>query len=69
MKNLVSTAVVKQDVKYEIFAQFKKLLYSRSEDAFERENKVFLDTIKGVEIKAGDKYVQLTTYYLKNWES
>ena len=30
---------------------------------------MFLDTIKTVEVKAGDKYVKLDDYYRKNWES
>ena len=52
----------------EIYAQFKKLLYSRSEDVFDKENAVFMNIIEGVEVRTGDEYVQLTNYYVKNWE-
>ena len=54
-------------MKTDIFAQFRKVLYSRNEEIFDTENEVFLEMVKGVEIKAGDKYVQLDEYYKKNW--
>ena len=62
---LVSSALARTDKKGEIFDQFKKVLYSRSVEIFEKENKVFVDTIKTVEVKAGDKYVMLDDYYRK----
>ena len=69
IRNLVSTALVRQEQKVEIFSQFKKVLYSRTEAVFTDENKIFLALVKDVEVRSGGSYVQLETYYSNNWES
>ena len=69
IRNLVTTALVKQKEKVEIFSQFKKVLYSRTEDIFEKENIVFMEMIQNVEVRTTGGYVQLSTYYIKNWKS
>ena len=68
-RNLISTALARQEVKNEIYKQFQKVLLSRSETKFEQENECFLKLVDGVEVKSGKNYVQLKSYYMKNWYS
>ena len=70
IKNLVTTALARQEKKHEIFSQFKKVLYSRTEAIFVKENKTFLEIVKDIEVRAGKGgYVKLSKYYSDNWES
>ena len=68
-RTLITTALARQEVKVEIFSQFKKVLYSRTEAIFEEENKIFLSLVQGVEVRTRDSYVLLSTYYCKNWKA
>ena len=68
MRCLISTALERQEKKNEMFGQFKKLVYSRTEEVFEKENETFLEMIDKVEVKSGNKYVQFNDYYARNWE-
>ena len=46
IRSLVATALVKQEEKGDIFAEFKKVLYSKSTEELNKENEVFQDMIK-----------------------
>ena len=69
MKCLISTALTTQDVKNMIYKQYQTVMISRSETCFEQENQKFLDLVNGIQVKSGDKYVDLSSYYNKNWFS
>ena len=68
MRTLISTALARQEKKTEIFGQFKTVLYSSTQEVFQKENETFLEMVKNVEVKIRDKYVQLDAYYSRNWE-
>ena len=69
IRSLVATALIKQEEKGDIFAEFKKVLYSKSTEEFNKENEVFHDMIKNVEVRVKDSYVKFEEYYSRNWES
>ena len=70
MRTLFSTIPDIVEIKEEVMDQFKKLVYSHSEEIFGDENKKFLSLLKGLRVRNGSgSYVSLKEYYLKNWES
>ena len=66
-RTLFSTILAKVEVKEEVMDQFKKVLYSHTEEIFVVENKKFLQLIETLEVRTDGKYVSLKEYYRKNW--
>ena len=69
MRTLFSTIPGVVEVKEEVMDQFKKVLYSQTEEIFAVENEKFMKLVENLEIRTGGKYVNLKNYYVKNWLS
>ena len=70
MHCLFSTIPDYVEVKGDIMGQFKRVLYSKTENAFNNENEIFLKLTENVLIRnAQQNYVNLKEYYQRNWES
>ena len=69
MRTLFSTIPGVVELKEEVMDQFKKVLYSRTEEIFAVENEKFMEIVENLEIRTSGKYVSLKNYYVKNWLS
>ena len=69
MRTLFSTIPDTVEVKEEVMDQFKKVLYSHTEEIFLVENEKLLQLIEKLEVRTDGKYVSLKGYYTKNWMS
>lgn len=68
MRTLFSTIPDVVEVKEAVMDQFKKVVYSHSEEIFEEENKRFEDLVENLQVRTKD-YVNLKEYYQKNWKT
>ena len=69
MRTLISTALTTQEIKKDIFDNFRVLTYCPSRSLYEELKKNFLDVIKNLQVRTNDKYVNFTSYFEKNWEA
>ena len=70
MRVLFSTIPDIIEVKEVVMDQFKKVLYSHSEDIFVAENLKFEKLVENVQVRTSNgKYVNLKDYYQRNWLS
>ena len=69
MKVLFASAPVLIEKKDAMLSQFRKILYSNSEEEFKAEESEFLKVCKGVTVKTRDKQSPLDDYYIRNWRS
>ena len=66
-RTLFSTIPDVVERKNEVMVQFKRVLYSNTEEIFFEENSKFLELIEGLQVRRDKKYVSLKGYYEKNW--
>ena len=64
MRTLFSTIPDAVEVKEEVMDQFKRVLYSHSEEIFVTENEKLLTLIETLTVRTSKKYVSLKVYYI-----
>ena len=69
MRVLFSTIPDTVDVKEAVMDQFKKVVYSNTEDIFDRESQKLEEIIQDLQARSGKNYVNLKEYYIRNWKS
>ena len=69
MRVLFSTIPDTIETKEAVMDQFKKLVYSNSEEVFTEQNQKFEELVDNLKVRTGEKYVSLKDYYVKNWFS
>lgn len=69
VKNLIATAPVIVEIKSDIMANFKKMLYAGKEDVYQYSKTVFLASVKDIQVRVTSKYVSLEDQFINNWDS
>ena len=68
MRNLFATIPEVVQVKEEVMDQFKKIVYSHTENIFEEQSLKFEELVENLEVRTGQNYVSLKAYYLRKWK-
>ena len=69
IKTLIATCPVVVETKSNLLLQFRRVLYSHTEDIFKLEDQKFVEMCGNLQVKTGENYVSFAEYYIRNWRS
>ena len=72
LRDVIATALVVNDKKFNLNQAFRKLVYTKNWEDFDHKLEVWKEETEGVEVRLGAeekaRRERLSEYYVKNWD-